>query len=52
MDEKKIIQTFIKDRLALDEGWWFDFLLGAALAEFACGEYKVETIKTDVDIIE
>lgn len=52
MDEKVVIQNFVKERLAVDEGWWMDFLLGAALAEFACGEYIVITTNTEVDTLE
>lgn len=52
MEDKVVIQNFIKNRLSLDEGWWFDFLLGAALAEFACGEYKITTTKEEVDTLE
>lgn len=52
MTEKKIIENFFKSRIELDEGWWYDFLLGAALAQFACGSYIVTTKKEEVDTLE
>lgn len=52
MEDVKVIENFIKSRIEVDEGWWYDFLLGAALGQFACGSYIVTTKKEEVDTLE
>lgn len=38
---EKLIAQFVKDRLALDEDWWMDFLIGVALYGISQGEYEI-----------
>ncbi len=46
-EEKVVIQDFVKNRLAVDENWWINFLLGVGLAGIACGEYILEKTETE-----
>lgn len=39
---EKLVAPFVKNRLALDEDWWMDFLIGVALGGIVEGEYEIE----------
>lgn len=46
-EEKVVIQDFIKTRLAVDDNWWMNFLIGVGLAGIACGDYILEETETE-----
>lgn len=46
-EEKIVIKNFIKSRLAVDDNWWINFLIGVGLAGISCGDYILEKTETE-----